>query len=250
MKKSTEITSTDLDNIEFEIKVKKEDTVNKVSDKSHYVNNKALYEEFVKYNKRKVAAREKFNKKLLKTYGFTDMEEVNGLDSATLIQFNRDMKSFVAPPLSDKIGKAIMQIANRRCYSPRFVNYAPNWKEEMISDAIETCVRYAHNFDPTKYDNPFAYLTQLVTNAVFQRIKKEHKQQYIKLKLFDNSHGFVGELDENNVNIEDMDLLDETNEMYHDRLQYIDNYEHMQGLNKKRAKRQSKKDTGNILDME
>jgi hypothetical protein len=245
MYKSTEITNNDIDNLEFELQRQ----AKKESNKTHYVNNKQLFQEFVKYNKIKKAKKSEHLEQMLSDFSFLDVEQVEEQPLEMRIEFQRALKTFTAPPLTDIMGQAILDISYRRCYSPRFVNYAPNWKEEMISDAIETCVKYAHNFDPEKYDNPFAYLTQLVTNAIFQRIKKEHKQQYIKLKLFDDSHGFVGEIDENNVNNEDMELLDETNDMYKDRLNYIDNYEEIQGLNKTRAKRKKKGDGDSILDM-
>lgn len=246
MKKVTEISAIEIDTLEFELKRE----AIKESKKAHYVNNKELYQAFIVYNKKKVEKKDIHLQKTLKEFGFNSVDELIDQPNSVIVEFNRAVKTFVSPPLCNTIGKAIMNISYRRCYSPRFVNYAPNWKEEMISDAIETCVKYAHNFDPTKYDNPFAYITQLVTNAIFQRIKKEHKQQYIKLKLFDEAHGFAGDVDENNVNIEDMEVLDETNEMYNDRLNYIDQFEELQGMNKIRVKRKSKHDENNVLDME
>lgn len=243
MKKVTEISVNDIDSLEFELNREAE----KQSKKKHYVNNKELFKEFEKYNKYKTKMKNAYLQKTLDKFQISSEEE---LTDETRPEFIAEMRKFVAPPLTDIIGKAIMDISYRRCYSPRFVNYAPNWKEEMISDAIETCVKYAHNFDPTKSNNPFAYLTQLVTNAIFQRIKKEHKQQYIRLKLFDDAHGFAGDVDENNVNAEDMEVLDETNDMYQDRLSYISNYEKINGMNKKRSKRKKKGDDNSILDME
>jgi DNA-directed RNA polymerase specialized sigma24 family protein len=57
----------------------------------------------------------------------------------------------------------------------------------MIGDAIENCLRYLHNFNPEKTNNPFAYFTQIVYNAFLRRIEKEKKQLYIKHKSFENS---------------------------------------------------------------
>ncbi|MDX1532701.1 MAG: hypothetical protein R3230_00685 [Nitrosopumilaceae archaeon] len=246
MKKVEEITVNDIDSLEFELQ-KEAEQENK---KSHYVNNKELYKEFVVYHKHKMELKEQHIDQVLSDYGLLDVSQIETLSNDMQNEVNKSIDSFTPPPLaSEKIGKAILDIAYRRCYSPRFVNYAPNWKEEMISDAIEACVRYGHNFNPDKYNNPFAYLTQLVTNALFQRIKKEHTQQYIKYKLFDDSHGFVGEIDENNVNSEDMELLNETNDMYNDRLQYIDNFETMNKMNKARKKK-SKSNDNNLLDLD
>jgi len=52
----------------------------------------------------------------------------------------------------------------------------------MISDGIENCLQYIHNFDPDKSQNPFAYFTQIIWYAFLRRIQKEKKQTYIKFK--------------------------------------------------------------------
>ena len=54
----------------------------------------------------------------------------------------------------------------------------------MISDGLENCLAYMHNFNPTKSKNPFAYFTQIIYYAFLRRIQKEKKQQYIKYKVY------------------------------------------------------------------
>jgi len=56
------------------------------------------------------------------------------------------------------------------------------YKEEMVSDGIENCLQYIHNFNPEKSQNPFAYFTQIIWYAFLRRISKEKKQMYIKFK--------------------------------------------------------------------
>ena len=56
----------------------------------------------------------------------------------------------------------------------------------MISDGIENCLQYVHNFDPEKSKNPFSYFTQIIYYAFLRRITKEKKQTAIKQKLIDN----------------------------------------------------------------
>ena len=56
----------------------------------------------------------------------------------------------------------------------------------MISDGIENCLHYIHNFDPEKSKNPFAYFTQIIYYAFIRRIQKEKKQLYIKYKSMQN----------------------------------------------------------------
>ena len=84
------------------------------------------------------------------------------------------------PKLNDKIGKIILDIATNLAYRYNFINYT--YRDEMVGDAIETCIRYVDNFDPEKSKNPFAYYTQICYFSFVRRINKEAKQQDIKKK--------------------------------------------------------------------
>jgi len=70
-------------------------------------------------------------------------------------------------------------------YKPNFVNYM--FRDDMISDGIENCVQYIHNFDPEKSKNPFAYFTQIIHYAFLRRIQKEKKQLEIKTKIIERT---------------------------------------------------------------
>lgn len=181
------ILHSDIESLEFTLD--KKDAVVKLS--NQYVNNKELQAEFVVYHAKKMEW----------------LAQGKGV-----------------PPLTNKIGQAIMDIATRRTYSRNFIGYTQSWKEEMIGDAIETCVKYCHNYDPTRFNNPFAYITQLVTNAIIQRIKREKTQTYIKYKAFDNANGFHGEMD-GNVCEDDIQAINENSDMYNDYLTYIADFE-------------------------
>ena len=89
------------------------------------------------------------------------------------------------PKIPEYIGECIFKIATGLAVKPNFSSYT--YKDEMISDGIEVCIRYIHNFDPDKSTNPFAYFTQIIYYAFLQRIQKEKKQAYIKAKSFENS---------------------------------------------------------------
>lgn len=119
---------------------------------AHYVNNKSLYTEMVKYRQRYLESLE------------------NGEER---------------PRIPEYVGLCIFQIATRLATKPNFYNYS--YKDEMISDGIENCINYIHNFDPDKSNNPFAYFTQIIYYAFLRRIQKEKKQQYIKHKTLENS---------------------------------------------------------------
>ncbi len=85
------------------------------------------------------------------------------------------------PPLDNYLGECILKICKHLAYKSNFINYT--YRNEMIGDAIENCVKVLDNFDPERGSNPFAYLTQIAYNAFIRRIQMEQKQQYIKGKL-------------------------------------------------------------------
>ena len=88
------------------------------------------------------------------------------------------------PPITNYIGECFLKIANHLSYRPNFINYT--YRDEMISDGIENCLQYVHNFNPDKSNNPFAYFTQIIYYAFLRRIQKEKKQSHVKNKLIEN----------------------------------------------------------------
>jgi hypothetical protein len=166
---------------------------------AHYVDNKKFYQAIVEYRK---VVREK---------------EAAGLDR---------------PPIPSYIGHCMLMIANRLSLKPNFVNYS--YREEMISDGVENCVCYFDNYDPDKYDNPFAYFTQIIYFAFLRRIQKEKKQLYIKHKTLENSF-ILDELYESGEN-DDMDFKPSYIDMENENMsEFIRTFE--SNLDKKRKKR-------------
>lgn len=207
-----EISLNELDSLSFELEIDNEKKEN-----NHYVDNKQLQLDFIKYSKLK---QEKLS------------------------------KGEPIPPLSNPICKAILDTCKRLSYSKTFIGYTQDWKEEMIGDAIETCVRYAHNYNPEKYDNPFAYITKLATNAYFNAIKKEKLKTYVKYKAFERSGGFQAYSDDETLDKEDLDLLQETSNIYDDYVEYIANFEEKlkSNIDKKKIKRKLAKEQTTILE--
>lgn len=93
------------------------------------------------------------------------------------------------PPVTSYIGECFMKIAEHLSFKTNFANYP--YKEEMIGDAIENCIMYAHNFDSEKSKNPFSYFTQITYYAFLRRIEKEKKQSYIKFKLLESQEDVI-----------------------------------------------------------
>ena len=99
------------------------------------------------------------------------------------------------PVIPRYLGECFMKIARHLSYKPNFVNYM--FKEDMISDGIENCVQYIHNFNPEKSKNPFAYFTQIIHYAFLRRIQREKRQLEIKNKIIEKS-GYQEVFDDNN----------------------------------------------------
>tara|TARA_B100001559_G_scaffold313038_1_gene311545 strand:- start:213 stop:692 length:480 start_codon:yes stop_codon:yes gene_type:complete len=109
---------------------------------------------------------------------------------AALIDYRADVavakaKDLPKPRISNYLGSCFLKIATHLSYKPNFVNYM--FRDDMISDGIENCVQYIHNFDPAKSKNPFAYFTQIIHYAFLRRIQKEKKQLEIKTKIIEKT---------------------------------------------------------------
>tara|TARA_R100000005_G_scaffold95181_3_gene75758 strand:- start:492 stop:1037 length:546 start_codon:yes stop_codon:yes gene_type:complete len=146
----------------------------------HYVNNKELLEAMIVY-------RSKVEKSYLEEFG-KDLKE--------LPKQERAKRWKTKPQIPRYIGECFLKIATHLSFKPNFVNYM--FKEDMISDGIENCVQYVHNFDPEKSQNPFAYFTQIIHYAFLRRIQKEKRQLDIKNKILERS-GFSEVFDDNNT---------------------------------------------------
>jgi DNA-directed RNA polymerase specialized sigma subunit len=132
----------------------------------HYVNNKEFLEALVVYRCRVER----------------NFKELNGREPT---KEDRSKHWPGKPPITNYLGESFLKIATHLSYKPNFVNYM--FREDMISDGVENCVQYIHNFDPEKSKNPFAYFTQIVHYAFLRRIQKEKKQLDIKTKIIERT---------------------------------------------------------------
>jgi len=91
-----------------------------------------------------------------------------------------ERKNLPRPPATNYLGECFVKICNHLAYKSNFVNYT--FRDEMILDGIENCLRYADRFNPDKSENPFAYFTQITYYSFIRRIKKEARQAETKLR--------------------------------------------------------------------
>lgn len=115
----------------------------------HYVNNKQLYKDLVEWNKK--------------------CNETDGPD----------------PRIPDSIAGPLFKICENLSRKANFIGYT--FREDMVGDGIENCLKGIKGFNCDKYDNPHAFFTMVAFNAFVRRIKTEAKQTYIKHKNFENT---------------------------------------------------------------
>jgi hypothetical protein len=94
------------------------------------------------------------------------------------------------PKVPDYIAQCFLRIAEGLSHKANFIRYT--YREEMVMDAVENCLKAIHNYDieaatRTGKPNAFAYFTQITWYAFLRRIAKEKKQQDIKMKYLTNS---------------------------------------------------------------
>lgn len=85
------------------------------------------------------------------------------------------------PRVPEYIGACFLKIANGLATKSNFSGYS--WREEMVGEAVETCLRYVKSFDPDKSKNPFSYFTQCCWYSFIGKIQSEKKQSKIKREL-------------------------------------------------------------------
>jgi methyl-accepting chemotaxis protein len=90
----------------------------------------------------------------------------------------------------DYIAKCFLKICEGLSHKSNFVRYT--YREEMVMDAVENCLNAVGNYNieaATRKGKPnaFGYFTQISWFAFIRRIKKEKKQQDVKLKYLAES---------------------------------------------------------------
>mgnify|MGYP000134804103 CR=1 FL=1 len=94
------------------------------------------------------------------------------------------------PVIPTYIGDCFIRLAQGLAHSHSYYRYS--YREEMVSDGIETCVKAAAKFNPqaptrSGTPNAFGYFTQIIKWAFWRRIDREKKQTEIKERMIENS---------------------------------------------------------------
>lgn len=110
-------------------------------------------------------------------------------------------KDLPRPQLTESISIMIMKVAKGTAYRHNFNQYT--YADEFVLDAIENCVRYAHNFDYVKYNSPYSYFGRISWQAAVRRIQKEDIQWKTKLRYIMNFdiEGVINELQDHDSGV-------------------------------------------------
>ena len=117
------------------------------------------------------------------------------------------------PVVTDYIAQCFIRIAEGLSHRPNFVRYT--YREEMVMDAVENCLRAINNYNietatRTGKPNAFSYFTQICYFAFIRRITKEKKQQDIKFKFIEK------------MGIEDFVQMGMDNDTANETMAYVD----------------------------
>jgi len=80
---------------------------------------------------------------------------------------------------SEELGRMLLLLGKRYSDRGSFAGYT--WKDDMVAEAVLTCLRYMHNFDINiEKPNPFAYFSRIIHNSFLNYISKQKKHSKIK----------------------------------------------------------------------
>lgn len=85
------------------------------------------------------------------------------------------------PRVPEYIGECIYNLNHNLAKRANFSRYS--FKDDMIDNGIELCLRYIRNYDFRKYNNPHTFFTSYAWRGFVDVISLEEDQSYIKAKL-------------------------------------------------------------------
>ena len=107
------------------------------------------------------------------------------IDDYVIESHNHKEDNKDVPIIPEYIGTCFLRIAEGLSHKPNFIGYT--YREEMVMDGVENCIKAIHNYDIEKATrtgkpNAFGYFTQICFFAFLRRIAKEKRVQLTKEK--------------------------------------------------------------------
>ena len=116
-----------------------------------------------------------------------DEHYVNNIEfTLALDEYSQACKAALAngderPQMSRYLGECVYKMSNRLSLTPRFRGYM--YRDEMVQNGILGAMKYMYRFDGTRFDNGFAYVTQILFSHMIQTIKNEKRKYELNLRL-------------------------------------------------------------------
>lgn len=187
---------------------KKQTKAIKKKNTQYYIDDKEFYRVIKQYKEKCNKIEDVFYNKNKKQY-----DELEALGKKRKEILSIIDEKIVYPQIPDYIGECFFKIANKLGNHPSFSRYT--WRDEMIGDGYEMCLRRVLSFDPEKYFKPFAYFTQICWFAAVARIKMENKQLDIRKSVVHNS-GIMWNMDAATVASDDRQYVNSFLDFLHE----------------------------------
>lgn len=97
------------------------------------------------------------------------------------VLFDEIVKYKETGKMSEELGSMVKEIAENYITKGSFSGYT--WKDDMIGEALLTCVKYLKTFNPEKTTNAFAYVTTMCKNSFIMYLNTQNKHSNIKNTL-------------------------------------------------------------------
>lgn len=111
----------------------------------------------------------------------------NYVDNKRFHALLKEYRATNSKKVYEEVGKCFLLISQNLLNKSSFINYTPDRKNEMISDAVFYMCKYIEKYDVTR-DNPFAYFTMIARHAFLQNINKYSKldSMFTSIEYIDN----------------------------------------------------------------
>lgn len=99
----------------------------------------------------------------------------------------KEYKDTNSKKVYENLGKCFLLISQNLLNKSSFINYTPDRKDEMISDAVFYMCKYINRYNLER-TNPFAYFTKIARNAFLQSINdyKKRENMFTSIEYIDN----------------------------------------------------------------
>lgn len=127
---------------------------------------------------------------------------INNKDfTKAMADWKKDWEKDNSTPIPNYAAECFMKLVKRFGSKVNFSGYTYN--DDMQSEALLSCVKYAHNFDGVRGKNAFAYFTQIIYHSFLQYMNKEKKFAKFKFKLAKDSNEKLAKYDYNDIMLGD-----------------------------------------------